>query len=44
MMQIGRRPQPLDIVSYTELPGGEYTFKVKATNSDGVWNENPNRN
>jgi ligand-binding sensor domain-containing protein/serine phosphatase RsbU (regulator of sigma subunit) len=26
-------------VTYTNLDPGEYTFKVKATNSDGVWNE-----
>lgn len=25
--------------AYTNLPPGNYTFKVKATNSDGVWNE-----
>ncbi len=25
--------------SYTNLSGGSYTFRVKATNSDGVWNE-----
>jgi ligand-binding sensor domain-containing protein/serine phosphatase RsbU (regulator of sigma subunit) len=25
--------------TYTNLEPGEYTFKVKATNSDGVWNE-----
>jgi signal transduction histidine kinase len=25
-------------VTYTNLPGGEYTFRVKAANSDGVWN------
>ena len=25
--------------TYTNLPGGSYTFKVKGTNSDGVWNE-----
>lgn len=25
--------------SYTNLPGGEYTFRVKAANSDGAWNE-----
>lgn len=24
---------------YTNLDGGEYTFRVKAANSDGVWNE-----
>lgn len=26
-------------VSYTNLPGGQYTFTVKASNNDGVWNE-----
>lgn len=26
-------------VTYTNLSPGEYTFKVKAANSDGVWNE-----
>jgi signal transduction histidine kinase/ligand-binding sensor domain-containing protein/DNA-binding response OmpR family regulator len=26
-------------VSYINLPPGEYTFRVKACNSDGVWNE-----
>lgn len=26
--------------AYTNLPPGNYTFKVKATNSDGIWNEN----
>ncbi|TAL60588.1 MAG: hypothetical protein EPN85_06990, partial [Bacteroidetes bacterium] len=26
-------------VSYTNLPGGNYVFRVKASNSDGVWNE-----
>ncbi len=25
-------------VTYTNLNPGEYTFKVKATNSDGIWN------
>jgi len=25
-------------VTYTNLPGGEYVFRVKAANSDGVWN------
>jgi signal transduction histidine kinase len=24
---------------YTHIPPGDYTFKVKAANSDGVWNE-----
>ncbi|WP_139314852.1 hybrid sensor histidine kinase/response regulator transcription factor [Saccharicrinis aurantiacus] len=25
--------------NYTNLPPGDYTFKVKASNNDGVWNE-----
>jgi len=25
--------------TYTNLPGGEYIFRVKAANSDGIWNE-----
>ncbi len=25
--------------SYTNLPGGQYTLRVRAANSDGVWNE-----
>ena len=25
--------------SYTNLPGGTYTFRVKGSNNDGVWNE-----
>ena len=28
---------------YTNIPGGEYTLLLKATNSDGVWNETPVR-
>lgn len=27
--------------TYAKLPPGNYTFKVKAANSDGLWNENP---
>jgi signal transduction histidine kinase/ligand-binding sensor domain-containing protein/DNA-binding response OmpR family regulator len=27
--------------TYTNLPAGNYTFKVKATNSDGVWKDEP---
>lgn len=26
-------------VSYTNLPGGDYVFRVRASNSDGIWNE-----
>ncbi|TAD95063.1 MAG: hypothetical protein EAZ97_16055 [Bacteroidetes bacterium] len=25
--------------SYTNVPAGEYVFRVKASNSDGIWNE-----
>ena len=25
--------------TYTNLPGGEYIFRVKASNGDGIWNE-----
>jgi signal transduction histidine kinase/ligand-binding sensor domain-containing protein/DNA-binding response OmpR family regulator len=28
-------------VTYTNLWEGDYTFQVKATNNDGVWNDNP---
>ncbi|MGZ3884202.1 MAG: two-component regulator propeller domain-containing protein [Bacteroidia bacterium] len=34
-------PTNVRYISYTELPGGEYTLKVKASNNDGVWNETP---
>lgn len=27
-------------VTYTNLPSGNYTFRVSASNGDGVWNEN----
>ncbi len=26
-------------VTYTKIPDGEYIFRVKAANSDGIWNE-----
>ena len=29
------------IATYTNVPPGEYTFKVKGSNSDGIWNETP---
>lgn len=28
-------------VTYTNLPHGSYTFMVKGSNNDGVWNEDP---
>lgn len=33
--------QNIRSATYTNLPAGNYTFKVKATNSDGIWQENP---
>lgn len=30
---------PRRYASYTNVPPGEYTFRVKGSNSDGVWNE-----
>jgi two-component system sensor histidine kinase ChiS len=30
---------PRRVATYTNLPAGEYTFRVKGTNSDGIWNE-----
>jgi ligand-binding sensor domain-containing protein/signal transduction histidine kinase len=29
------------IAEYTNLPFGTFTFKVKASNNDGIWNETP---
>jgi ligand-binding sensor domain-containing protein/serine phosphatase RsbU (regulator of sigma subunit) len=34
-------PSTVRYISYTELPGNDYVFKVKAANNDGVWNETP---
>jgi len=28
-------------VNYNDLPPGDYSFKIKSSNSDGVWNETP---
>ena len=28
-----------NFATYTNLPGGSYTFRVKAANNDGLWNE-----
>lgn len=30
----------LGSATYTNLPHGEYTFRVRGSNNDGVWNEN----
>ena len=32
-------PGKYNVASYSNLPGGDYRFKVKASNNDGVWNE-----
>lgn len=29
------------VASYSNLPAGKYTFQVKASNSDGLWNQTP---
>lgn len=31
----------LSFAHYTNLPSGHYTFKVRASNNDGIWNEVP---
>ena len=28
-----------EVITYTNIPAGDYIFKVKAANNDGVWNE-----
>ena len=30
-----------NFATYSNIQNGTYTFKVKATNSDGIWNESP---
>mgnify|MGYP002621750111 CR=1 FL=1 len=32
-------PSPIRFASYTNLEGGDYTFRVRASNNDGTWNE-----
>ncbi len=32
-------PSSIRYASYTNLEGGDYSFRVKASNNDGVWNE-----
>lgn len=34
-----KTPPTPGISSYTNIPPGQYTFRVKAANNDGVWNE-----
>jgi signal transduction histidine kinase/ligand-binding sensor domain-containing protein len=29
----------VNIANFSNLPGGDYTFKVKSTNSDGIWSD-----
>ena len=31
----------ISLVSYSNLPAGDYTFCIKAANNDGKWNEDP---
>lgn len=32
-------PSTRNYISYSDLAGGEYTFMVRASNNDGVWND-----
>lgn len=34
-------PASRRFVTYTNLKGGDYTFRIKASNSDGIWNNKP---
>ncbi|OEJ98682.1 hybrid sensor histidine kinase/response regulator [Flavivirga aquatica] len=34
-------PSDKRFANYTNIPYGEYTFKVKASNSDGIWDATP---
>ncbi len=34
-------PTVATTATYTNIPPGEYTFKIKASNNDNVWNEQP---
>lgn len=36
-------PATQRLVTFTNLPSGEYTFEVKAANSDGIWSTVPAR-
>lgn len=36
-----RPPTQQTYVNYSPLPPGKYTFKVKASNNNGIWNKNP---
>jgi ligand-binding sensor domain-containing protein/signal transduction histidine kinase len=38
-IEIGNRRR----ISFTNLDPGEYTLLIKATNNDGIWNENPTK-
>ncbi|MFT6336822.1 MAG: DNA-binding response OmpR family regulator/ligand-binding sensor domain-containing protein [Halioglobus sp.] len=35
------QPQNRDYVSYTDIKGGDYVFKLKAKKNNGTWNEFP---
>jgi ligand-binding sensor domain-containing protein/serine phosphatase RsbU (regulator of sigma subunit) len=39
--KVWQPPTEQTSVTYSALPPNKYTFKVKARNSDGVWNEEP---
>lgn len=33
-------PSNEDYIKYTNLPPGKYTFRVRSSNNEGIWNEN----
>ncbi len=37
----GIKQNDISLVSYSNLPAGDYTFCIKAANNDGKWNEEP---
>lgn len=32
-------PSSINVIGYSNLPGGDYVLKIKAANNDGVWND-----
>lgn len=32
-------PTNINVIGYSNLPGGDYVLKIKAANNDGVWND-----
>lgn len=32
-------PMSINVIAFSNLPGGDYVLKIKAANNDGVWND-----